>query len=444
MRNAIGIVRVSQVAGREGESFASPGMQRDKIEAACEREGLNLLDVIEELDVSGGTPLDLREGLRTAIEAVEAGKVGVIVGAYFDRLFRSLAVQGEVIARVEAAGGRLLAVDVGAVTNATAAQWLSGTQHGMMSEYFRRVSAERSAGAVRRAVERGVPPWPNVTPGYVRGDDRRFYPDPAKSPIVARAFQMRAAGSTVKDVRAFLREHDIDVTYHGATTLLCSRVVLGEIHFGKLVNLEAHAPIVDRHLWQAVQRVKVSRGRRAKSDRLLARLGVLRCGSCGARMVVGTANHGAYNLYRCPPNGDCTRRVTIGAEIAEAVVSDAVRGALANVEGRASAEQGIREAEQSVARAQTDLDAAVRAFGGFEDESSTRERLLELRAVVEDARAHRDQLGGDRSVVTLNAAEDWDRLSLDGRRALIRATVARAVVAPGRGADRIAVELVGE
>ncbi|MBV8733417.1 MAG: hypothetical protein JO321_09460 [Solirubrobacterales bacterium] len=44
-RFAIGIVRVSQVDGREGERFASPAEQRDRIEAACERDGFKLLAV---------------------------------------------------------------------------------------------------------------------------------------------------------------------------------------------------------------------------------------------------------------------------------------------------------------------------------------------------------------------------------------------------------------
>src|SRR4051812_7979126 len=103
-RRAIGVVRVSHVGGREGDSFASPGEQRDRIKAICERDGLTLLRVIEELDVSGGTPLEERHGLREAIEAVEAGEADVIVAAYFDRLVRSLRVQGELVTRVEKAG----------------------------------------------------------------------------------------------------------------------------------------------------------------------------------------------------------------------------------------------------------------------------------------------------------------------------------------------------
>jgi hypothetical protein len=45
----------------------------------------------------------------------------------------------------------------------------------------------------------------------------------------------------------------------------------------------------------------------------------------------------------------------------------------------------------------------------------------------------------------IRAADDWDRLSFEARRALIRATVERAIVrTQGRGADRISVELFRE
>lgn len=51
----------------------------------------------------------------------------MLVVAYFDRLFRRMAVQAEVVARVEAAGGRVLTADMGEISEATAAQWISGT-----------------------------------------------------------------------------------------------------------------------------------------------------------------------------------------------------------------------------------------------------------------------------------------------------------------------------
>lgn len=447
-RRAIGVVRVSRVNGREGESFASPDVQRDRIEAACERDGLTLLlPIIEELDVSGGTPLDRRDVLRGAVEAIESGRADVLVAAYFDRLFRSLSTQAEVTARVEAAGGQVLAVDVGQVTNGSAGQWLSGTMLGAMSEYQRRSAGERSTAAQRRAVERGVVPYPNVTPGYVRGDDRVLVPDPKAARAVAEAFRLRADGATIAVVRAHLAAHGVKRSPNGTRTLLGSRVVLGEIHFGELVNLEAHPAIVNREVWQRVQRISLPRGRKPKSERLLARLGVLRCAACDGRMVVGTQTLSgrSYPFYRCGhAREDCDGRVTISAEKIEALVVDAVRAALSDAEGRASAQTNVRDAEAALEAAQSALDSALRVFAGFEDEAGARDRLGELRGQRDEAQARVEQLGGQRTSITITASTDWERLTTDEQRALIRATVARVTVGPGRRDERVTIQLFTE
>jgi hypothetical protein len=53
-RRAIGIIRVSQKKGREGDSFVSPEDRRDRIRVACERNGLELIKVLDELDGRSG------------------------------------------------------------------------------------------------------------------------------------------------------------------------------------------------------------------------------------------------------------------------------------------------------------------------------------------------------------------------------------------------------
>jgi DNA invertase Pin-like site-specific DNA recombinase len=441
LKRAVGVVRVSRVGGRDGEQFVSPSEQRQRIEAACGRDGLVLVETIEELDVSGGAPLERRPGLRRAVELVEAGEVDVVVVAYLDRLVRSLAVQAEVVNRVEQAGGAIMAVDIGALTSTSAGQWLSGTMLGAVSEYARRVTAERTADAKRRAVDRGVPPFPNVPPGYQRRDDGTLAPHPTEAPVVTEAFRLRAAGATVMEVRDYLRRNGIERSFHGTTSLLASRVVLGELHFGKLANLNAQEPLIDAQTWGRVQRMKSPRGRRAKSERLLARLGVLRCGTCGARMVVGTANHGAYRLYRCPPIGDCPRRVTISAEVAERAVVDATRELLAGMAGTASMAEGVTDAERKFAAAEQELDAAVRAFTGLEDVDAARERLAALHEARDQTRDRLAEIQAAAApAVTITARGDWDLLTLEEQRALITAVIDRATVAPGRGANRITIE----
>ena len=439
-RRAIGIVRVSQTNGREGDSFASPGEQRDRIRAACDRDGLRLLHVTDELDVSGGTALAERKGLRQAVEAVEAGQADVIVAAYFDRLMRSLRVQDELVSRVEAAGGSVLALDTGSVTNGSAGQWLSGTMLGAVAEYARRTAAERSGEAQERALRRGVAPYPRIPPGYVRGADGVLVVDAVTAPVVAEAFELRAGGATVDAVRTFLADNDITRSYHGVTSLLASRVVLGEIRFGELANLTAHEPIVDREVWDRVQRMVVSSGRRAKSDRLLARLGILRCAACDARMVVASAHNGTYPMYRCPPHGRCEQRFTISAAIVEHAVVDEVKLLLAGIEGTATTDDPAREAAASVDRAQRELDAAICAFAGLDAEPVAVQRLTALRDARDAARdRHAEVVSSQAATTTAVTVGDWDQLTLGEQRDLVAAVIERVVIGAGRGAGRVTI-----
>jgi site-specific DNA recombinase len=438
----VGIVRVSEVGGREGERFVSSDQQRERIEAACDRDGGRLIDVHEEMDVKGDTPIEERAGLRAAIEAVETGKADVIVAAYFDRLFRSLSTQAEVIDRVEGAGGRVLAVDVGQVTSASAGQWLSGTMLGAVSEYFKRSIKERSAEGQSRAVARGATPWARVPLGYTRLEDGTLTPEPKTVPIVRRAFEMRVAGESVTQIRNMLKSHDIERSHRGVQVMLANRIYLGELHFGKLVNLTACEPIIERELFDRVQRMVIPRGPKPKSTRLLARLGVLRCGSCGARLgAMKLPKQDDYPIYRCPSTSDCDHHVTISAVIAERVVVEATRAALRDTEGRADAQANARQAHEDLAVAEAARDAAISAFDGLGDLQATKDRLAQLQAAVDDAQERVARLGDTETALTINGDRDWDLLTADERRALIRATVERASVRPGRGPDRIAIEL---
>ena len=367
--------------------------------------------------------------------------------AYFDRLVRSVARQAEILERVEQAGGSILAVDVGEVSSASASKWLSASLLGAVAEYHRRVTAERTQDAKRRAVARGVPPFPNVPPGYRRKPDGSLERNPTEASAVARAFEMRAKGATVMEVREFLRSRGVERSFHGTQALLTSRIVLGELRFGDLVNTNSHPAIVDAEVWHAVQRMRSPRGRRAKSERLLARLGVLRCGTCGARMVIGSTDQNGkrHYLYRCPPVGDCRRRVTVSADLAEHVVVEEVRRLLKGVRGSASVAGGVEGAERDLDRSEGELDAAVRAFSGLDDVEAARARLLELREARDEARERLARLrAAAQPALTVSASGDWDLLTLGEQRDLIRAVVDRAVVVPGRGAGRITVKPCGQ
>lgn len=450
-KRAIGIIRVSQVGGREGEAFHSPDVQRERIEGICRDHKWRAATTFEELDESGRLPLARRTGLLPAVQAIEAKQAQVLVVAYFDRLCREPSVRDEVVDRVEAAGGEVWCADMGRTSNGTAAQKFTGGMLALASRFVLESSAEKARAAQAEAVQAGTWMAAHIPPGYRReavGTNAKGKPiykgpllrDSDTAPVVAEAFRLRAEGATIEDVQLYLREHGIERTYKAIGKLLHSRVVLGEVHFGDLHNLSAHPAIVDPETWKRVQRASAPRGVQAESGRLLARLGVLRCGTCGSRMSVTTSNY-HYPAYRCGQAEYCKRRVTISAELAEQTVVRATRDALADVKGRASAEGRRREAAGALATADANLQAAFRAFAGMEGEAGARERLQELREARDKAQAHLDSLGGLGTVVTFSPTAEWDRLAVDEQRAFISATIASATVAPGRGSDRIEIIL---
>jgi DNA invertase Pin-like site-specific DNA recombinase len=445
LRRAIGIIRVSQPGNRSGPSFHSPKDQRNDIAKFCADKGWHLVDAYDELHVSGNALLEDRPGLSRAVTAVLTGAADIIVGAHAERLWWSHEVRAQVLRLVEGAGGEVWSVDSGCLSNGSAAEDFTGEVRTSADRFSRRQNAEKSRAAVVEAVASGVIPFGQVPPPLRLTEDGRAEPVPEQVPVVNEAVRMRADGATINDVRAYLRDHGIERSYHGVASMLSSKLLLGEVHFGELVNLHAFPPVVDRDVWRRAQRTKSMPGRRAKSARLLARLGVLRCESCGARMVVGSSNHGTYPIYRCPPNNDCARHVTISAELVEGLVVAEVRRLLADVEGAASAAAEARDADAALSVAQDNLDAAIRTFTGLglEGETSATERLAELSAERDRARELAESLSGVRAALTVTV-EDWDRLTLTERRGLIRATLDHVTVAPGRGADRVTIKAFGQ
>ena len=436
------VVRVSEKGDREDEHFHSPEVQIEAAMRWAKDRGERLVaSPIPEIDVSGKLPLSKRPGLLAAIEMIEAGRADQLVVAYFDRLVRSLKVQLEVIERVERAGGEIFALDHGKLTNGTAAQRLSTNMLGSVFQYFAEITGEKVTAAQARAVARGVYPHPKVPVGYVRGEDGVLVVEPAAAKVVVQAFRRRDRGASLVEIQAWLAENGIERALSGVAWMLRSRMYLGEIHFGELHNLRAHEAIIrDRGLFERVQRRTVSRGRQAKSDRLLARLGVLRCGTCASRMVINSDS----GSYRC---GDtranrCQRRAAVKADRVEAMVLDAVRAYWATGDApRASRGQQIREADAAIERANADLDDTIRQLGelGLLGRPASQETLEKLAKTLDDAHAVRARLGdGGKSDVI--GPEDIDKFRdpakrLSAWRRLITDTVESVTVAPAMTAD---------
>jgi len=440
---AIGIVRVSRVGDRRGPSFVSPSVQKERITELAKREGYELISIGEELDVSGGKPLAERPELSRAVQAIESGSAEAVLVAYFDRAFRSLKTQTEVMERIAAAGGKIAAADVGEISAETSMAWLNATQHGLFAEYLRRQVSEKSVAAVASRIADGVYPAPIPPTGYRKGADGRLEPDSSAS-AVTNGFAMRADGATVKEIQSHLNERGANIGFHATTKMLKSRVYLGELHHGKHEpNLKAHPALVDRQTFEDVQRRVISRGRRAKSDRLLARQHVLRCACCGSLMTVtSTGTQSNYPGYRCPPANaaPCVHKPTISATKVERYAEDIVKSEIAGMRGRATTSDAHENAQIVLDAAQTRLHRFIRLMADMQDEHAAREQLAQLRSERDEARRELDQMQSKTALI-VDPSVNWDLLTLDERRDLVRLIIDRIEVKPGRIADRLSYTL---
>jgi hypothetical protein len=304
------------------------------------------------------------------------------------------------------------------------------------------VTREKTMKANRRNVRRGV--FPGPLPFFARqGEGKVAEHDAAKVKLMREAIRMRLEGVTIRECRAYLNGHGVEISYRGVQSAFTSKLLVGRIEYGGEVNLESFPPVIDPGMFGRLQKVRVTRGRRSKSDRLLARLRILRCGTCNGLLQVGTSKS-KYATYKCG-NPGCERHVTISAPFAESEISEFVRSRLKGAQGKSSKRTELRKAERELEKSEKALDSLVEMLDGFDDVASARGKLTAARDDRDAKGARVEQLrrafGRD---ISLDAFRDWNEITLAGRRDLISAVLESAAVAPGRGDNRITIQPFGE
>lgn len=450
-----GYVRVSRVAGRGGESFHSPDLQRSSVEAYAAVHGLEIATWHEDLDESGGT-LD-RPGLQAALARCSSGATGGVIAARLDRLTRSLAGLGSLIEQAQDGGWRLVAVDYG-LDIKTAPGRLVAEILGAVAQWERERLREGWDTAQARAVAGGVHIASRVPTGYRRREgQRRLEPDPRAARAVRELFRRRARGAGWTELARFLDSQKISGPYGNqgwtpsvASNIVRNRVYLGEARSGRHVNPGAHEPIVSAAEWSAAQ----SSGRTPSSPRsatgaLLS--GLVRCAGCRylAKPDTMRGRDGSrLRIYRCRARhaaGTCAAPATVMGRILEPWVEEQFLAALGPRGSLAEAAANTVAIDLAAGH----VEQAEHELATYRDEplivtTLGRERFLEgleVRAVAVDAA--RDELARARGCSALaeaialtpgNLAEAWPGLSIPHRRQLLAAAIDCVIVRAVRGA----------
>lgn len=145
----------------------------------------------------------------------------------------------------------------------------------------------------------------------------RWVPDPDLVDRVRRAFELRAAGASLRHIQ---RETQLYKNINGWSGFFRNRLYIGEMVFSGKVYPGYCEPIVSREIWEAVQkrnRRKLSKTmdaedhkthpRRSASRFLLS--GILVCAECGAPMNAALSTvhkrnrHYHYDYYACSRAG---------------------------------------------------------------------------------------------------------------------------------------------
>ena len=444
-----GYVRVSRVAGREGESFISPEVQRRKIAGWAELQGVEIVRWWEELDQSGRRRD--RPMFQEALARCEAGDTGGIVVARLDRFARSAVDALESIKRLNEAGARLVSVEDNFDGSTPMGRFAIGILTLIAELELERIT-ENWSTAVKAAVERGVHISATPPAGYRRGEDGRLTLVPAEAKVIRKVFQRRANGASWTELADFLTASGIKSSkgssawsITGASSLVKNRVYLGEARSGKYVNPQAHEPIVTEAEFAAAQSqrtVLAPRDGSVASQALLG--GLVRCAGCGHTLKI-TGNTAKttgerYPVYYCIgryAKGNCPARATIRASYLDTYVENAVLEALSAEDGflaeAVQASERLSEAQRALHQAEHELATYLQidlittvgqtAFlGGVEARQARVDEAQRLVATLRTESALADTLtSGD-----LLAA--WPELTTAEKRTLLHGLLDRVVL----------------
>jgi len=309
-------VRVSRVAGREGESFISSDVQREQGEAWARLRGVEVPMVHEDLDQSGGK-LD-RPGLNALLARIRAGETDGVIVSKLDRLSRlGVADALRLVEEITDAGGSIAAVDLG-IDPTTPFGEFGMTIMLALARMERRRMSESWEEAKTRALDRGARMGP--TPfGYERDSDGRLQPHPRWAPVVKQAFKL-AANDGVDAALKYLLEIDPPQpspdspgvhrklssdhrTWNAWTVrrLLRKRTYLGETRYGDRLVRDSHPALVDRVTFERAHPGEETPQRRAAAIFPLS--GFATCAGCGEILVGGRGgvnkDGSGKRTYRC-------------------------------------------------------------------------------------------------------------------------------------------------
>ncbi|WGH20763.1 serine integrase [Arthrobacter phage JohnDoe] len=466
----IGYVRLSRASREESTSVVR---QREIITKTCAARDFELVDIVEDVDVSATKTRLERPGLTEARERIKAGEADAVMVWRLDRIARSVVDFGvlldeglDIISATEPLDtaspmGRAMA-EVLQVFARLEAKTI-GVRISASQEHLRRVG--RFPGGVIPYGYRAVP--------HPEGIGRALEPDSVEAAVVRRMADEVLSGASIYAVTVGLNRDGVPPR-RGAkwsTTavqrILRSNAVLGRVKVrGELLRDDATG--LPLQVWEPllsveeVERLRAltdwtptpgrseatAEGRRRKASRLLS--GLIHCPGCGYPLTAKSRHTTGAPIYVCEARARgrvCPGGVAIECERVEAEVERkflAVVGRWLVVEPRVSVREvaglaAVEEALRATTDALRDPDADLPVL--FERLTRLREERDRLGALPEEPVVEMVESGR-------TFAEAWAEADTAARRSLLSNSGASISIerAPQRGKwspERVRVDFHG-
>jgi site-specific DNA recombinase len=276
-----------------------------------------------------------RPGYLALLEAIEAGRVDVVVAWHPDRLHRSpLELEG-FIAAVEKADVAVYTVTAGQWDLSTATGRFFARQLGGVARYESEHRSERLRAKLEQNAHRGVThgrPTYGWRVGYDENRNRRDVLDPTEAEVVRGIARDILAGKSIRSITKDLNESGVASPRGGEWRkgmvrhlVLRPRNAGIRVHRGQEIGEGTWEPLLDRGTFEQVRAVLADPARRTSVGTAAVHLlsGIARCGVCGASMRF--AMNRTVPSYRCSGRGCVSRR----AEDVDWLVTEVVLGRLA-------------------------------------------------------------------------------------------------------------------
>lgn len=308
--------------------------QEEDCHALAARHGYDVAGVYVDNDISASTlSKKARPQYEAMLRAAKAGEVDVILAYSNSRLTRRLLELEDLIQLHERHGTQIATVVSGQDDLSTA----DGRMVARIKASVDSAEAERTGERLRRAhqqrAQRGVAYHGKRPFGWA--EDKRSI-DPAEAALIREAARDLLHGVPLRTVAATWNAAGVATSRDGEwshTTvrrlLQRPRLVGHVVHRGKVVTDAAGAPlrgdwepVLDEPTFNALQELfrENSRGGGRRGARQYVLSGILRCGTCGARMS-GTATRSAAGYaYTCAGGEPSTHSVTIVGPLTEEAV----------------------------------------------------------------------------------------------------------------------------